>query len=334
MEVPTSLVLYLNLTKRENVTQKFFPEEMDDSFYTFYPGESFYLFLIVLECAIWIAVIVAEAFLIYVIFKYKKLQTRLNYYILVCAIIKLTEISTIILFEISYHFIEFEFLTDLFYFEYDVSCTIIILYLIFTFGLTLDWFLTNTIPQKIEIYQRYWKKVFAMFLGLGMINIVFEGIICFVEKWRINSFTTYVLMALLFMNFLLVTFINIFKAKFIKNERSNYVLIVSRIIVYSYFVAEIYRQLEYILYNHRFIELLLIYLEIITELIKNCHPILVVYFLGKRNKDFKIAYDQIFRRTIQDYDPEDLNQESVSDILPTIREEEENGSSSKNVLLS
>lgn len=202
--------------------------------------------------------------------------------------------------------------------------TFLMLYLILTFILTSDWFLYNSIPQRMQFYYKNWKILSFIVFAICFIELMIQCIICYKYEGYKHFFRVYVIIVVYLLNFSIVTFLNFFKNRFLKNSRSSYVLTISNIIIYSFALPGFFFLVGKLLQRHIFISMIIFYLEIIPVALAIGHPVLVVYFLGKRNKNYKMAYNKLLRRTIQDYEQEDLDQQSVSDKYSNVGEGDKN----------
>lgn len=308
MTLLTSLVIYLNTTRSEGIAAEPLEAGLNISDITSGGSKYHIISFIVMDYVLWILVIFAEFFFILAVLKFEKLLTRrLNIYILICAFLKLGDLLKRAFFELFLDLV-FEINSHSYYcFQRVLDFTMFRLYLIFTFGLTVDWFLTNKIPQKIQFYHVHWRTVFGFVFGLEFFQLSVEGMLCVHnENHRVyfqicSAFIVYLI------NFIFVSFINLFKGKLIEKECSSYPLTVSNIIIYAYIAPEVFLLLETLLFQFKFIYLVLTYVEIIPYAYLFGHPLLVIYFLGKKEKLFKMAYNRLLRRKTLD-DNEDLHQ--------------------------
>lgn len=96
------------------------------------------------------------------------------------------------------------------------------------------------------------------------------------------------------------------------------------IITFSYVPVEVYLFLKNLFYSHRFFKTFLSIIGIVPFVFELGHPILIVYYLGKRDRYFKQSYDRIFKRTKRDYADCDSGVEEVIEEFPNAEAGDEN----------
>lgn len=327
MSLPAALDLYLNLTESKDFTSETLESNMNDNM----NSTSFNILFIIFDYVLLISVVVANIFVIYAFVRFKKLQTRLNYYVL---FISINNLFTALL-TIGLHTILFTNMhSDSFYIRFIeyVAQISVIFCLIFTFLLTVDWFLSNNIPKIINCYKRYWKIILSLVLICALINIFGGAIIYKNNKYLPFKINYYSFHVVLLTDVILVTALNILKHIFLKNNYSSYYLTVSSIIVYSYFVTKLFYFVDLMLSNHRFLTLIVFYLGLICFYIPMCNSIVIVYVLVKNDKNFKMVYDKLLRRSLDHYEADDFDQDSNNDQITNVNNEVESGNTYSNVL--
>lgn len=273
--------------------------------YFFIIGE----FLVFLACLIAAA---ANVFLSTTILRFKKLRTRLNIYILNIALLNVfNHLLGILL-----------FLTDLLGFlsillvtiELHIQNTVQALHVVFSVLLASDWFLSARKSYWITLYSPLYKIIFFAIYTFFLI----EGLIAFAyaemhHYIRFAVFNAVYVICLIFMIIL-----NILK-RFVRlkgNPEANaYAFTVANIFVFAYLPVWIYHTMTLFFINIETSGVLII-VSVLPALVWIIHPIIVVIVLGACNKHFKIAYMKTFRRTVDEYDCDDLDNESGNNIFP------------------
>lgn len=260
-----------------------------------------------------VLVVLADLLLIAVIFKYKRLRTRNNYFILNFALFH-------ILYIISTPC--FHFILDLFYggkLEVHWYCTWIRLEnlgiglgLTFATGLSVDTYIEAQKYHWLKKYEERYLYVFSFFYFTHFLIYLISGGICF-NIGIGNNFNFYFL-TFYYIILLTITLyiyrkqnkITTFHSKRYTIELSLMVLLIWLPLYVWYNAINIFFGLEYKT------DILLWYSAFLPEFLAYLSSVSVVWKLWKCNKHYKIAFRKILRRPVSNVDYEELNVNETS----------------------
>lgn len=262
------------------------------------PLEQYYIISEFVEFISNIVNISAYLFLIITICRYKRLNSRTNTYILHLAILNVIfTIAKVILNTVNINS-EFELVLE------QASTSVLLLYLIMSFILGLDWFTSGYRPALLEKYAPYYKHFLAVLYGIVLteylLTFVYTHMHHMIRKGISKFFYTLIIISIIILNIMK-------RCVILKSEsaKTAYAFNVSNIIIFSLMPVFIWDTISSGSDN-----VILVCIELIPEILWYNHPILVVYILGVQNKCFKMAYSKSFKKSIQSYDDEDFIEES------------------------
>lgn len=324
MSPSSSMILLLNETKNEEFGSDFVELGANSE----YPllEKYFLIAFVTFDFLSWIPTIIGEVFIIWAMLKIKKLQTRMNYYILSLAVIEIVQIVKRILFE--FVFVLLFNVTSIYYslLEYYIDCSNFLLYIVTSLVIIFDWLFTNVVPEKMTWYVTNWKKVFISLLVFCVFPfIVLLIVYIFVMDSVDDIYTHHVLEIFYWFTFLFLTGVNLCKNRYIKDQSYSYILTVCNIIIYSLAPNQFIQMLSEFFRGHHFLHMILFFLEFVAFAIQTNCPSIVVYFLIKNNKYFKIAFDKLIKRSRSSYSDEELDRDSISDKFPNEDDSDRNG---------
>ncbi|XP_056643479.1 uncharacterized protein LOC130449575 [Diorhabda sublineata] len=265
---------------------------------------SYYLITInILKLILVLTVIITNAFLAIVILRFEKLRSvRSNMYILNLSILNIIYYLCSPLFYIICHLFSAHEETSIVILQ--TQSTLLTLYTTFAFVMAIDWFFTGSKLRIMKTFDKCYK-----FAIIGIYGIFFiEWIIAFIysEVEHIARVATFTIFYIIYA--VVLTVLNILKTRIILRSESKeieYSLTVSNIIIYSFLPLLCFNMLYKV--STPYVYSILLILELLPEVVEICHPILVVFMLGKLNKYFKMAYIKSFKRSLQNYQDEDLD---------------------------
>lgn len=271
---------------------------------------SYYLITInILKLILVLTVIVANAFLVIVILRFERLKAvRSNMYILNLSILNIIYYLCSPLFYIICHLFSAHEEASIVILQ--TQSTLLTLYTTFALAMAIDWFLTGIKLHMMKTFDKCYKFAFIGIYGIFFIEWIIAFIYSEVEHVaRAATFTIfYVVYAII------LTILNILKTRM--NFRSDskeieYSFTVSNIIIYSFLPLFCFHLFYKV--STPYMYSILLVLEILPEIVEICHPILVIFMLGRLNKYFKMAYNKSFKRSVQNY--QDDNLDTVSEEL-------------------
>ncbi|KAJ8967487.1 hypothetical protein NQ314_002801 [Rhamnusium bicolor] len=291
---------YLNVSEFENDPFEVYDEDESSKHTIYTVDRGIHVIDILIRILFSLVVVSADIYLICVINKFKRLKTRTNMYILNCFILNILYIISMPLLYVFSYFVRY-------YIFYPLN-TFSVLYVTFALALSLDWFLSGYRPSSIQKYNKFYKYVF---LGIYVVFIT-EGLVALTLSYlRHLVVRFYIFNVLYVISLIVVVTLNILRKKFNLTNgsfKTAYSLTVTNIMIFSYLPLLIIHILDIFIPRKNYTwEYIIIYTEIIARYIVLCHPILVVYMLGKQNKYFKMAYKQSFKRYLKTYGDDNLD---------------------------
>lgn len=262
------------------------------------PLEQYYIISEFVEFISNIVNISAYLFLIITICRYKKLNTRTNNYILHLAILNVIfTIAKVILNTISIN-TEGELVLE------QASTSILLLYLIMSFILGLDWFISGYKPHFLEKYGPYYKHFLVLLYGIALteylLTFVYTHMHHMIRQGISKFFYTLIIILMIVLNVLK-------RCVILKSDsaKTAYAFTVANVIIFSLIPVFVWDTISSVSNNF-----VIVCIELIPEILWYNHPIIVVYVLGVQNKRFRMAYTKSFKKSVQSYDDEDFIEES------------------------
>lgn len=262
-----------------------------------------FMFAKVIVCLISVA---ADMFLAVTILRFKRLQTRINTYILhMCIITSLLyfiiPMFVTILDLIIHHFA--------IYYMMEVQNTFLMSYVTFSLILAVDWIVSNYNSPWIAWYHRYYKYcipvIYFMFFIYTLVTVFSDGMTMTLMKIFLYYYiaSAVILIAL--------NIVKRFTRVKPETQKTAYAMTVSNIAIFSFLPTFfIYWLLTYLLPHNFTIDMIFVFIESIVVMLSLSHPIIIVYYLGKENKYFKMAYNKSFKRSIRSYGDDNLDEVS------------------------
>ncbi|VEN54634.1 unnamed protein product [Callosobruchus maculatus] len=306
-EVTTEQELY-NITLEDDPFGEDFSHVTENMWHALH---SFIEISIVLRLILSLFVVAATIFLTVVILRFKRLKIRPNVYILNMALLHLT-FYLIPLIYILLHFIFYLNSNGIPLFH--TMVTAITLYITIAFMLGVDWLFFAWKPN-LECYCiKYFKYVL---LGIYSVFILeWTAGLCYgnIEHVTVIRPLFFTIVYLIYVVVLIV--LNILKRRMSLNassKRTEYALTISNITIFSFLPLLIFHAvMATTAIDNIHFYLFLCYLEPFPSVIALGHPIYIVYRLGKDDKYFKMAYSKSFKRSVRNYNDDNLD-ESIDD---------------------
>lgn len=267
-------------------------------------GEKYFIISEFVELISNLVNVSAYLFLGITILRFKRLKTRKNTYILHLSLLygffTLSKMICNILFSLS---------TEKGLALEQASTSFLLLYLLICLILGLDWIISGYQPNLTQKYEKVYKYFLAVLYGI----VITEYLVTFVYAYKHHLIRIGI--SRFFYGLIIIFMIALNAMKFFftlssQCVKSVYALNVSNIIIFSLAPMFICHCILWINYSD-----ILVYISIIPEIFWCNHPIVVVYVLGVQNKLFKLAYMKSFKKSVQSYD-EDFVDES-EDFTPT-----------------
>lgn len=264
----------------------------------------------------------AYLFLIIIILRYKKLQTRTNTYIIHLAILYLI-FSAI---KVILHTLGLDYDIELVFEQASIS--ILILYMSIALILALDWFLSGYKPYWFSKYAGCYKYVLTVVYGI----VLTEYLLTFVYTHMHHMIRKGVSLIFYITIIVILGILNLMK-RFVtldsKSAKTAYSFLICNIIIFSLIPVLIWHiTLTFVLFKNY----ILICASIIFEIVWYNHPIIVVYVLGSLNKHFKMAYKKSFKQSVQGYDGDDFIEESEEEQADIRRPQEDVADKDHNII--
>lgn len=243
----------------------------------------------------------AYIFLGLTIYRFIGIKSRVNVYIL--HLVTTSVVFTI--FKVILNTVNLEI--DLGSFLEQSSTSVLLLYLIISLILALDWFMSGYKPHFMVKYNRYYKYVVAVLYGVILteyfLTFIYSHMHHMIRMGISRIFYAAVIFCMIVLNIMkrCVTLES-------QSAKTAHAFSVSNVIIFSLIPVFIWHTIITFTDIDNYI---LVCLSIIPEILWYNHPILVVIILGVQNKKFKMAYHKWFRPTVQSYEDEDLVEESV-----------------------
>nr|CAH7724953.1 unnamed protein product [Callosobruchus chinensis] len=266
---------------------------------------------IIVRLILSLLVVAATIFLTVVILRFKRLKIRPNLYILNMALLHLT-FYMIPLIYILLHFI--------FYLNSNgvpllqTMTTAITLYITIAFMLGVDWLFFAWKPHLECWYIKYFKYVL---LGVYSVFILEWAIAFCYDKMEHVAIIRPLFFTIVYLIYVVILIVlNVLKRRMTLDasaKRTEYALTMSNITIFSFLPLLIFHAVmtSTAIGNVHFY-LFMCYLEPVPSIIAIGHPIYIVYRLGKDDKYFKMAYSKSFKRSVRNYNDDNLD-ESIGD---------------------
>lgn len=247
--------------------------------------------------------IAAYLFLAVTIWRFKRLKSRTNTYILHLAVV----FVIFNLFRVIMNTVNMG--DDYVLVIEQASMTLLSLYLIIAFILSIDWFISGYRSHWIDKYGRFHKYLLAVLYGLALsdylLTFVYTHMHHMIRMGISRFFYVIILICLIIINVLkrCVTLKS-------NSAKTAYAFTVANVIIFSLATVFVWHTIltSFLLDNYGFI-----CISIIPEILWYNHPIIVVYSLAAQNKHFRIAYQKSLKRSVQAYDDQDLFDESTEE---------------------
>ncbi|XP_044270504.1 uncharacterized protein LOC123015094 [Tribolium madens] len=253
---------------------------------------------------------VAASFLIYIFLKFEKVRKKCNIFLLHYAISSLIDVMLVplvmLLSQIAFTGI---FGWEVLCFIYSINSSTNIL--VFAFGAMIGfyWFIDNFHNSLIKNRKKF--EIFTTILVYTVcsIKLAVVGGECFVEK---SLYTSEILRITFFIIFLIIAGINIFvKRKTLTEIQVNtkYELTISSFLIFTYVPIFVLGFLFYFNLNPDWLNFVF-YVYNVTEIVAFSGTLIVTYILYQKSKHFRVACKSIFKRSLKNYDEEELDEES------------------------
>ncbi|CAH1966689.1 unnamed protein product [Acanthoscelides obtectus] len=250
-------------------------------------------------------VIGAVIFLIVVLLRFKRLKIRTNHYILNMFFLYLS------LYLVPLIYILFHFMFSLNSSGIHLLQTIITavtLYITLAFMLGLDWFVFAWKPHLESTYNKYFKYVL---LGTySVFGLEWAVAFCYdrLEHIILIRPLFFTIVYLIYAVTLIV--LNVLKRRIslaASSKKTQYALTVSNITIFSFLPLLIFHAFSALTGGSLIFYFFMALLEPFLSIIAISHPIYIVYRLGRDDKYFKMAYNKSFKRSVRNYNDDDLD---------------------------
>lgn len=264
-------------------------------------------------------VFASELFLLYMLLRFKQLRIRRNMYLLNCIYINvLTKILVI---------------ADLFMFKLETfdetSISLICLlieyhnlqhpcYFVIVTLLALDSVLEHYIPGRLRNLEPYWLYFLFFIYSTFLIPFAVRGSKCFTSTIIIFHNRAYLIRYIIFpITVLTLLVLNIVQKICIKQSLTG--LSVANIISYLHVPLFLYDVIVHFTTAHVIIIHFLYYTEFLVDMLSMSHPIFVIYFLCKRDQNFKMAFADCLKKCWKGTDNDTI--EGIDNVAKTSLED-------------
>lgn len=275
----------------------------------------FYFVMEMLKLATGLVNVIADIILIVVILKHKRLQTRVNKYILHHII---GNLMYLVGSPILYIFIEiFRFgyggHTSKIVYQFETSS--LTLSAFFACALAVDWFVTIYKPEWLIRFKTVHDKSFYLIYIVWIVDFLINAGISLNSPGYYyiiyTSSSTRILCLMAFLTILVMRFLRLFARLPSESTKIAYALTISTCITACWLPVLIFHYIYFwdgFGYGVTIIVFDIIYY--LFELLSFGSSIIVCYMLGRLNKHFKMAFDRIYKRSVQTYDDDNLDESS------------------------
>lgn len=240
-------------------------------------------------------------FLIVTICKFHKLRsTRTNIYILNIFVLFVIHMPMVLL---TFHG---DFSSILIV---QLFITLLILYMFFGFLLGLDWLIISIKPHWSEFSKKCQIWVIGTIYAMAFIEWLFS--LWYVKKHHLVRMQIhFIIYIFVLIATIILNIIKQFSQHCYDSSNNSYIFTCSNIIVFSILPLLIHHFLYFAL-EYAFVVLLI---SFIPELFFIIHPVIIVYLLGRNDKQFRMAYYKSFRLLRHGYDGDELDDSENSDL--------------------
>ncbi|XP_018568592.1 uncharacterized protein LOC108908896 [Anoplophora glabripennis] len=288
--------------------------DLDEEYLKYFDREPVYLALSyvvlvtsIVKIILCLCVIVVDILLIYVITKFKRLQSTVNGYIKHYAIFNILYLAASSLVYIT---------STYFCLGFQIDYASLLFSFLFAFALGLDWLVMTFKPELgLKIKNGYKHLTLSIYI-LGCVKFLVGSGLCFTvhSSFHVAESTTLTVIYISILLFLLVLdCLNFRHRSSIRPTKTVYSLTVANIIVLFWLPMFVYRIWHKIQTYEEVTELIFWYTEFIPELISSSISIVILVVLVRANKNFRMAFAKIFKRSVRHYSNEGENLDESDD---------------------
>lgn len=271
--------------------------------------EVLFIFRELLMLIVGVITIIIDILLIFMITKFERLKTPINRYIYHMAIMNLIYFFFLPLFLfIFYHLIGGgPTIRSTFCYLDMVECTAVLGYWIFATSIGIEWMVRSKRESWITKAQFYYDNKFNLiylFLGINLVT----GIIGCIYNYRTEQYILLLIMPTLVVIVIVLNYIKRTGNFDDENLKTEYYLSISTFVIFlhlPYFVVDTL---------HPFLHIFILYLSyLVFPLFTTSTPIIIFRFLLQKNKYFKMAFDAMFKKSVRNYESNDLDGDDDDD---------------------
>lgn len=258
-----------------------------------------------------LATLIVDVLYTYIILRYKKLKTTYNYYLVsyfVCNLAYFLLSPLLIIFHAL-------FLRGLggagafYYFAVGLDGIFFFGCLFYFFLLGVDWSISNFYPDITNKIKIVCNLKFYIYAGILFLSTIFGYLFCNVTGFSCLSHEFKMsLLPFMFISLLICWYIRSKRTLNKKQLKTEYSLILPIIVYLLHTPLYIIDRISLYAYWSRTAEMELLFYCFDTFIVTT--PIIIVRYLNNHNKDFKMAFDSMFKKSVQTYENENLDSES------------------------
>lgn len=298
----------------DNIFDDFNSTEYQNSFGTsvWSLSEIWFISMNILKFLISLAALAAALFLITIISKYERLKTKTNifllHYAIACALdnimLPVVGIFITLIVETSPTRLQ-----EIHCIGYQIGASTTLLIVLFAAAISVQWFLQNWKNKwlkKISNFEQYF--AFSLYF-LYFVKLIVYISDCFLP---VIFFSKLLLLLCYLICFCIIIALNFFSSRQTLNVaqlNTKYQLTVSTYAILSYLPLVFIVLLIHFVENLNF-SIFLYHLVYFAEFLAIGSCILVTYLLGVKNKYFKSVYSKVFKKSVREYNENDLDESS------------------------
>lgn len=260
----------------------------------------------ILRVILCLCAIVVDILLIYVILKFKRLRSTVNSYIKNYAIVNMLLSVSIPITYIGLVYTHNRW-------EIQIELSILSLNFLFAFALGFDWLIMTFKPEYGMKIKNCYKYLTPSIYILGCVKFLIECTLGLTQGIHIEKLFVAIIYVLILLFILVLDYLNFRYKSSIRSTKAVYSLTIANIIVLCWLPMFIYHIcFQKSRYDH-IPAMIFRYMGFIPHWATSSVSLIILIVLVRMNKNYRMAFAKMFKRSVRDYSNEGENLDESED---------------------